>query len=75
MNDNLRCITAGAHKFVFLVRGSLVLVSISRTFEPVAQINQQLNYMFSQIFRYASVLLHVCAMYGGDLCDIVYCRE
>ncbi|PRP83404.1 hypothetical protein PROFUN_09432 [Planoprotostelium fungivorum] len=49
MDDNLRYVVAGAHRFAFLVRGSIILVSVSRTDEPTAQITSQLNYIYSQI--------------------------
>jgi len=45
----LRFITAGKHKFVFLVKGPIILVSISKTGEPVSQLIQQLNYVHSQV--------------------------
>jgi len=49
MKDEMRYITAGKHKFVFVVKGPLVLVSVAKTMEPVAPIVQQLNYMHAQI--------------------------
>ena len=47
--DNLRCMTAGRHKFVFLTREHLVLVAVSSTQESLAQVMLQLNYVYNQI--------------------------
>ncbi len=44
-----RYLVAGNHKFVFLVKGPLILVAVSRTGEPVSQLIQQLTYVHSQI--------------------------
>jgi len=49
MNDNIRYIVAGNHKVVFLVKGSIILVTVSQTHEPVSQLIQQLNYIHSQM--------------------------
>ncbi|CAG8487370.1 10073_t:CDS:10 [Funneliformis caledonium] len=43
--DSLRCINAGNHKFVFLLKGPLYLVAVSRTNES----ESQLNYLYNQI--------------------------
>ena len=53
--DNMRCIISGDHKFVFLVREHLILVSVSRGEESTQQLMLQLSYMYNQIL---SVLTH-----------------
>ncbi|CAI2178026.1 1425_t:CDS:10 [Funneliformis geosporum] len=47
--DSLRCINAGNHKFVFLLKGPLYLVAVSRTNESESQLREQLNYLYNQI--------------------------
>jgi len=49
MNDDIRYLVAGKHKFVFLVKGPIILVCISKSGEPVAHLEQQLNYVHSQV--------------------------
>ena len=44
-----RYVTAGSLKIVFVLKGPIYLVSVSKTGEPVSQLSQQLNYMYSQI--------------------------
>ncbi|XP_074645547.1 vacuolar fusion protein MON1 homolog A-like [Tubulanus polymorphus] len=53
--DSLRCIVAGNHKFVFLVREHIMLVCVSRTSESTAQLLMRLMYVNNQII---SVLTH-----------------
>ncbi|CAG8650694.1 170_t:CDS:10, partial [Ambispora leptoticha] len=48
-NDSLRCINAGQHKFVFLLKEHLYLVAVSRTNESESQLRDQLNYLYNQI--------------------------
>ena len=47
--DHIRYVTAGPLKIVFVLKGPIYLVSVSKTGEPVSQLSQQLNYMYSQI--------------------------
>ncbi|GBC12771.1 vacuolar fusion protein MON1 homolog A-like [Rhizophagus irregularis DAOM 181602=DAOM 197198] len=47
--DSIRCINAGNHKFVFLLKGPLYLVAVSRTNESETQLRDQLNYLYNQI--------------------------
>ncbi|KAF9409978.1 Vacuolar fusion protein mon1b [Podila epigama] len=54
-NDSIRCINAGQHKFVFLLRPPLYLVCVSRSGESESQLRDQLGYLYSQII---SVLTH-----------------
>ncbi|KAI8605512.1 MON1-like protein A-like protein, partial [Dissophora ornata] len=54
-DDSLRCINAGQHKFVFLLKTPLYLVCVSRSGESEAQLRDQLGYLYSQII---SVLTH-----------------
>ncbi|KAG0199389.1 Vacuolar fusion protein mon1b [Mortierella sp. GBA30] len=54
-DDSLRCINAGQHKFVFLIKTPLYLVSVSRSGESETQLRDQLGYLYSQII---SVLTH-----------------
>ncbi|XP_041350139.1 protein SAND-like [Gigantopelta aegis] len=53
--DNLRCIIAGDHKFVFLVRDPLLLVGVTCGSDSIQQILLQLSYVHSQVL---SVLTH-----------------
>ena len=39
--DSLRCINAGQHKFVFLIKSPLYLVAVSRTGESETQVLYQ----------------------------------
>lgn len=47
--NSIRCIMAGSHKFVFLVRGHVVLVAVAYTQESVTQLVLQLSYVYNQI--------------------------
>lgn len=53
--DNIRCIVAGDHKFVFLVRDHLLLVGVCCSQDSPHQILHQLSYLYNQIL---SVLTH-----------------
>ena len=48
-NNHLRSIVAGDHKFVFLVKGHLILVAISYAKESEAQMAVQLTHVYHQI--------------------------
>lgn len=48
--DVIRAINAGNTKFVFLVKGPLILVAISKTTESVSQLVLQLTYVYKQMF-------------------------
>ncbi|KAB7499835.1 Vacuolar fusion protein MON1-like protein A [Armadillidium nasatum] len=48
-DDVIRCINAGGHKFVFLIRTPLILIAVARTSESVPQILLQLTYIHSQV--------------------------
>ncbi|KAG8232572.1 hypothetical protein J437_LFUL012948 [Ladona fulva] len=48
-HDSIRSIHAGNVKFVFLTKGPVILVAVSRTSESVAQVALQLTYAHSQI--------------------------
>ena len=48
-NNHLRAIVAGDHKFVFLVKGHLILVAISYAKESEAQMAVQLTHVYHQI--------------------------
>ncbi|CAG8483368.1 4579_t:CDS:10 [Dentiscutata heterogama] len=48
-DDTIRCINAGQHKLVFLLKGPLYLVAVSRTSESEMQLRDQLNYLYNQI--------------------------
>lgn len=43
-DDTIRSMIAGQHKFVFLLKGPLYLVCISRTEESISQLTVQLEY-------------------------------
>ncbi|XP_049963709.1 vacuolar fusion protein MON1 homolog A [Schistocerca serialis cubense] len=47
--DTIRSIHAGKTKFVFLLKGPIILVSVSRTEENVSQLVLQLTYVYNQI--------------------------
>lgn len=47
--DTVRYLTAGKHRFVFLIRGPLYLVAVSRTGEAVSELMRQLDAMHLQI--------------------------
>jgi hypothetical protein len=47
--DNIRCIIAGDHQFVFLVREHIILVCVSKTSESTTQILLRLTYVYNQI--------------------------
>lgn len=47
--DTIRSIHAGNSKFVFLIKGPIILVSVSRTTESVAQLVLQLTYVYNQV--------------------------
>lgn len=47
--DLLRCITAGSHKMVFLIRENLVLVAAARSIESMPQLLLQLTYVYNQV--------------------------
>eukprot|EP01117_Protostelium_nocturnum_P009021 TRINITY_DN3237_c0_g1_i2.p1 TRINITY_DN3237_c0_g1~~TRINITY_DN3237_c0_g1_i2.p1 ORF type:complete len:373 (-),score=90.72 TRINITY_DN3237_c0_g1_i2:84-1202(-) len=49
LNDNLRYLEAGEHRFVFVVKGSIIFVGVSRTDEPISNLVNQLNYVHAQI--------------------------
>ncbi|XP_064111895.1 vacuolar fusion protein MON1 homolog [Macrobrachium nipponense] len=48
-DDVIRCIIAGDHKFVFLVKSPLILVAVSHTVASVPQLIMQLTYVHNQI--------------------------
>lgn len=47
--DTIRTIVAGNIKLVFVVKGSLYLVAVSRTEEPASELATQLEYIYAQI--------------------------
>lgn len=48
-NDSIRSIHAGKHKFVFLVRGPIILVTVCSAQDSKAQLVLQLTYVYHQI--------------------------
>lgn len=48
-DDVIRCVVAGDHKFVFLVRSPLILVAVSHSIASIAQLLMQLTYVQNQI--------------------------
>ncbi|KAF9978867.1 Vacuolar fusion protein mon1b [Actinomortierella ambigua] len=54
-DDSIRCIHAGVHKFVFLLKPPLYLLCVSRSGESESQLRDQLGYLYAQII---SVLTH-----------------
>ncbi len=47
--DLVRCIVAGEHKFVFLVREHLTLVAVSRSRESMHHLLLELTYIYNQV--------------------------
>jgi len=47
--DDIRCVIAGSHKFVFLVKGPVYLLCVTRTHETVLQLRIQLEYIYEQL--------------------------
>jgi hypothetical protein len=47
--DLLRCITAGDHKMVFLIRENLILVAAANSQESMPQLLLQLTYVYNQV--------------------------
>ncbi|CAG8533827.1 3490_t:CDS:10, partial [Paraglomus brasilianum] len=48
-DDSIKCINAGRHKLVFLLKAPLYLVAVSRTNESESQLRNQLSYLYNQI--------------------------
>uniref|UniRef100_T1IV58 Vacuolar fusion protein MON1 homolog n=1 Tax=Strigamia maritima TaxID=126957 RepID=T1IV58_STRMM len=48
-NDTLRSIISGKHKFVFLQRGPIILVAVSKGHESIPQLMMHLTYLYNQI--------------------------
>ncbi|KAF9153274.1 Vacuolar fusion protein mon1b [Linnemannia schmuckeri] len=48
-DDTIRCINAGEHRFVFLLKAPLYLVCVSRSGESESQLRDQLGYLYAQI--------------------------
>eukprot|EP00794_Sanderia_malayensis_P012942 gene12942-14274_t len=48
-DDNIRVIIAGKHKFMFLVRGPLILVAVCSANDSPAQLLVQLTYVYHQV--------------------------
>ncbi|XP_002125768.2 vacuolar fusion protein MON1 homolog A [Ciona intestinalis] len=48
-NDKIRSITAGDHKFVFLIKIPLILVAVCSTPESITQITVYLKYIYNKI--------------------------
>lgn len=47
--DTLKSVKGGNHKFVFLDKEHLILVTVSNTFESEQQLQIQMNYAYNQI--------------------------
>lgn len=56
--DKLRCITAGSHKVVFLLKDPIYCVAVAQTSESTAQLMSQLEYMHSQVISILTVKAH-----------------
>ena len=48
-NDIIRCIVAGNHRYVFLIREHLILVGVSQGPDSAHQLLLQLSYVYNQI--------------------------
>lgn len=51
-NDTIRSVHAGDTNFVFLLKGPLILVAVSKTLESVSQLVLQLTYVQNIFFLY-----------------------
>lgn len=58
LDDVVRTIIAGDTKFVFLLKGPVYLLAISRTPESVKQLKTQLNYVHDQILSVLTINCH-----------------
>lgn len=58
LGDNIQAIYAGDYKFVFLFRGPIYMVCISRSPETVSQLQQQLSLAHQQILSVLSGSVH-----------------
>lgn len=69
MGDHIKSIVAGAHKFVFEVKGPIYLVAISRTPETVGQLRAQLDHVYLQILSIltGSIKRHLVEQPGTDV--------
>lgn len=69
MGDKIRSIVAGEHKFVFVVKGPIYLIAISRTPECVSQLRVQLDHVYLQILSIltGSINRHLEAQPGTDV--------
>ena len=47
--DTLKSIQAGGHKFVFLDKENLILVTVANSYESESQLYTQMNYAYNQI--------------------------
>jgi len=47
--DTPRVVLAGNHKIVFLIRGPIYLICVSRTMEPTAHLARQLQFVYTQV--------------------------
>ncbi|XP_067684520.1 vacuolar fusion protein MON1 homolog A-like [Haliotis asinina] len=47
--DQIRCINAGDHKFVFLIRDHLLMVGVTRGTDSTQQMLLQLSYVYNQV--------------------------
>jgi len=54
-SDMIRSVHAGDTNFVFVVKGPLILVAVSKTLESVSQLTLQLTYM---LFKIISLLFN-----------------
>ncbi|ORY06185.1 DUF254-domain-containing protein [Basidiobolus meristosporus CBS 931.73] len=53
--DSIRSITAGEHKFVFLLKNPLYLLAVTKTGEPESHIQTQLMYLYNQVLSIVTV--------------------
>ncbi|KAJ5067507.1 sand protein-related [Anaeramoeba ignava] len=47
--DTIKWVHADDHKIVFVIKGPIYLVCVSKTGEPVSQLTKQLNFLYGQI--------------------------
>ncbi|KAK9760745.1 Vacuolar fusion protein mon1 [Basidiobolus ranarum] len=47
--DSIKSISAGEHRFVFLLKGPLYFLAVAKTGEPESHIRAQLTYLYNQV--------------------------
>jgi hypothetical protein len=59
-SDKIRTVVAGGLKFVYVLKGCLYLVAVSRTTESSAELALQLQYIYEMIVFILTEKIQVC---------------